>query len=143
MPDAITSFTGAYRWLSNFAECSVKFQGEVYRTVEHAYQAAKSEDPLYREIVRNCKTPGEAKRFGRVAPISEGWAERKENVMLELTRKKYQHEYYRQLLIATGSLNIVEGNNWGDNFWGVCNGEGLNKLGLIIMTVRDEINKRG
>ena len=36
-------------------------------------------------------------------------------------------------------LNIVEGNTWGDVFWGVCNGIGENHLGNILMDVRDEI----
>jgi len=139
MSNAITAFTGLHRWLSNFAACSVTFDGKVYTTVEHAYQAAKSLNPEYREAVRHARTAGGAKRLGRLAPMRHDWEDIKEDVMIHLTHQKYQHEYYRQLLIATGSAEIVEGNTWGDTFWGVCNGSGQNKLGHIIMAVRSEI----
>jgi N-glycosidase YbiA len=139
MSNAITAFTGSHRWLSNFAACSVTFDGKVYTTVEHAYQAAKSLNLEYREAVRYARTAGEAKRLGKLAPMRHDWEDIKEDVMLHRTQQKYQHEYYRQLLAETGSAEIMEGNTWGDTFWGVCNGQGQNKLGHIIMAVRSEI----
>ncbi len=44
-----------------------------------------------------------------------------------------------QRLLATGDAELVEGNNWGDRFWGICRGEGRNELGKILMKVRDEL----
>ena len=35
----------------------------------------------------------------------------------------------------------IEGNTWNDTFWGVCNGQGQNWLGKILMLVRSELNK--
>lgn len=35
-----------------------------------------------------------------------------------------------------GFPDIVEGNQWHDTFWGVCNGVGQNNLGQILMNVR-------
>lgn len=32
---------------------------------------------------------------------------------------------------------IIEVNNWGDTYWGVCNGIGDNHLGKILMKIRD------
>ena len=46
---------------------------------------------------------------------------------------------YRQRLLDTGDRELIEGNTWGDRFWGVCRGEGENKLGRILMRVRDEL----
>ncbi len=40
--ERIASFTGKYRFLSNFADSPITVEGEVYSTVEHAYQALKS-----------------------------------------------------------------------------------------------------
>lgn len=34
-----------------------------------------------------------------------------------------------------------EGNTWGDKFWGVCDGEGENHLGKLLMEVRAELTK--
>lgn len=32
-------------------------------------------------------------------------------------------------------------NTWGDKVWGVCNGEGENRLGKILMRIRSEIRE--
>jgi hypothetical protein len=32
---------------------------------------------------------------------------------------------------------LIEGNTWGDTFWGVCNGVGENNLGKTLMNVRE------
>ncbi len=41
-------------------------------------------------------------------------------------------------LEATGTAELVEGNNWNDHFWGVCRNHGRNWLGKTLMRVRDE-----
>ena len=43
------------------------------------------------------------------------------------------------LLLATGDAELIEGNNWGDTYWGKCNGQGLNRLGILLMQIRDYI----
>lgn len=42
-------------------------------------------------------------------------------------------------LLATGDQPIIEGNTWGDTFWGVCKGVGYNNLGKLIMERRAEL----
>jgi predicted NAD-dependent protein-ADP-ribosyltransferase YbiA (DUF1768 family) len=42
-----------------------------------------------------------------------------------------------QKLLATGNAILIEGNTWGDTFWGQCKGEGTNVLGNILMRRRD------
>lgn len=89
------------------------------------------------------ETPNLAKRLGRQAPIREGWDKLKTDVMYELVRQKFrQHPQLSEQLLSTGDANLVEGNWWGDKFWGVCKGEGENHLGLILMRVRQEIRER-
>jgi len=70
------------------------------------------------------------------------WGEVRETVMLDLTRKKYALPEYRARLLATQQCEIIEGNTWGDQFWGVSRGKGQNKLGRILMQVREEIRAR-
>lgn len=48
-------------------------------------------------------------------------------------------------LIETGKEQLVEGNSWGDRFWGVSpvdNGTGNNYLGIILMNVREKMLER-
>lgn len=43
-----------------------------------------------------------------------------------------------EMLEATGDAELIEGNHWGDTFWGVCNGVGQNNLGKLLMAIRSE-----
>jgi predicted NAD-dependent protein-ADP-ribosyltransferase YbiA (DUF1768 family) len=43
-----------------------------------------------------------------------------------------------QKLLDTGTQTLVEGNWWGDVFWGVCKGVGSNHLGKLLMKLRKE-----
>lgn len=135
----IDRFRGDYRFLSNFWLAFVVLDGIEYRSVEHAYQAAKTLDPTWRSSIRGCPTPGDAKRMGRRVPMRKDWDDVKVDVMLDLLRQKFQHESLRWLLLDTGNEELVEGNDWGDKFWGRCRGEGLNLLGELLMQVRSEI----
>jgi ribA/ribD-fused uncharacterized protein len=110
-----------------------------YPSVEHAYQAAKSIEPGHRHRVLYAHSPGIAKRYGRTVIIRADWEQVKETVMLELLRQKFTHPDLRRRLIATGERTLIEGNTWGDTYWGVCAGQGHNRLGSLLMQVRREI----
>lgn len=133
----IESFQGEYRFLSNFWHVYVRYDGELYPTVEHAYQAAKTLNPEFRKAIAYATT-GEAKRMGRQVPMRPDWDSIKIDVMRDLLRQKFTEEpELRELLLATGDAELIEGNTWGDYFWGVCNGEGQNNLGKLLMEIRD------
>jgi ribA/ribD-fused uncharacterized protein len=91
--------------------------------------------------IRSALTPGKAKRLGRKVTLRANWELIKIDVMLDLVRQKFQDPDLAWMLINTGDAELIEGNHWGDKFWGVCNGEGENHLGKILMQVRDEILK--
>jgi len=137
----IHGFFGPFRFLSNFHLVPVEFDGHVYPSTEHAYQAAKTNDQAIREAFALAGlTPAEVKRFSKELPTDEVWhTARKFEVMLELTRKKYAKDPLKQMLLDTGDLYLEETNHWGDTCWGVCGGVGDNHLGRIIMQVRDEL----
>lgn len=141
MINQITSFSGEYEFLSNFYLIDVEFQGETYPSVEHAYQAAKfPKDSPVRTHIRNQVTPSKAKRIGRRFPnIVSNWDRIKISVMLNLLREKFKNTHLHNLLISTGNNKLVEGNYWGDTFWGICNGVGSNNLGILLEEVRWEI----
>lgn len=134
----IDSFRGEYRFLSNFYVAKLYWEGYYWPTSEHAFQAAKSLDPDYRWAVRNLATPGRAKRYGRLANRRADWEDIKIDIMRKIVKAKFdQNPYLMHGLIATAPQELVEGNAWGDTFWGVCNGVGENHLGKILMEIRD------
>ena len=135
----ITSFTGEYRFLSNFFPAVVTLDGETYPSVEHAYQAAKTTSPIAREAIRTCPKPGQAKRNGRMVQLRPDWEEIKLDVMRDLLWQKFQHYDLREQLLATGDRRLIEGNHWNDTFWGVCRGVGQNWLGVLLMEIREEM----
>lgn len=135
----IDTFDGEHRFLSNFYPCTVEYAGEFYRTVEHAYQAAKTCDPNWRTVIRYANTPTQAKRLGRRVSLRQDWEGVKEDVMLTLLRRKFANPAMREKLLATGDEELVEGNWWGDTYWGVCKGKGENRLGILLMQVRGEL----
>lgn len=140
----IDSFTGRYKFLSNFYEGThfIYFNGHPYRTVEHAYQAAKCNTDEQRAMFRvPGLTAGQAKRMGRnFSHLRWNWDEQKINIMLRLLRDKFKDPVLKKLLCATGDRDLIEGNTWFDFFWGVCNGCGENALGKLLMVVRSELN---
>lgn len=138
--NSIKSFSGPYSFLSNFYMHPVHLDGKVYASVEHAFQAAKTLDPKLREPFRIVFSCGKAKMLGRSLLLRPDWETIKDGVMLTLLREKFSDEELGNLLLATGRAPLVEGNNWGDRYWGVYHGEGLNKLGLLLMQVRHELS---
>jgi N-glycosidase YbiA len=138
----IGQFTGQHRFLSNFWSCCIAFEGHSYRTVEHAFQAAKTLDEDERRRIRNEHSAAAAKRRGKRVELRTDWDEVKVDIMRELLRQKFGSEPLRSRLLKTGNALLVEGNWWGDKFWGVCDGKGLNTLGTLLMQIREELKEQ-
>lgn len=135
----IDSFNGPNRWLSNFYTAKVVYDDVEYSSVENAYQASKTLDKTIRNEIKFV-SPAEAKRIGRRIDLRPNWDTIKLHIMWVLVMQKFtRHPDLAAKLIATGNCLIVEGNEWGDTYWGVCNGHGYNHLGLILMGVRSLI----
>ena len=135
----IDSFEGKYSFLSNFYSCSINYRGEVFPSVEHAFQAAKTNDILKIKEIKNASSPGRAKRLGRKVDIRQDWESVKIRIMAKLVLQKFTDPVLAKKLIATGDADLIEGNIWYDTFWGVCDGEGQNHLGRILVAVRTNI----
>ena len=107
-------------------------------TVEHAYQAFKCvrlEDALR---ILSCATPGETKRLSRQLAMRPDWDEIKLQVMAHLLALKFDSgSHLASLLLATDDAELIEGNTWGDDYWGVCRGRGKNHLGKLLMKHRE------
>lgn len=141
----ITSFNGAFRFLSNFWPAPVILDGVEYPTVEHAYQTAKTLDPEMRKVVKEQLTPGKAKRLGFAIPKRNDWTDVNLQVMFDLLVQKFSKNPLRQQLLDTGDAKLIEGNNWGDKHWGKVLEDGkwvgANHLGDLLMTIREKLRE--
>ena len=138
----IDTFSGEHRFLSNFWPAAVVLDGATYPTVEHAFQAAKTNSISDRTMIYGATSPGMAKRLGRNVELRDDWYAIRDQVMLDLVRQKFRPgTMLADQLLATGDVILVEGNKWNDTYWGVCNGQGENRLGRILMQVRAEIRE--
>lgn len=135
----INSFSGNYAFLSNFYNSPFTYNGKKYRTNEHFFQAAKAKSDILHEYVRNAASAADAKKRGKEIARREDWEGIKDAVMYLGLMLKFQDSRLKQLLLDTGDEDLVEGNTWNDTYWGICNGQGKNKLGKLLMEVRSKI----
>ena len=134
----ICSFRDEDFFLSNFYPVEIKLDGIVYPNAEAAFQAQKTLDVEERRKFSMLKNPVQAKRLGRKVKLRDDWEEVKLDIMTEIVSQKFlQHPHLIEMLLQTGDEKLVEGNKWGDRFWGVCKGKGENHLGKILMKIRD------
>ena len=135
----INCFDGKWAFLSNFYWNEIEHEGIVYPTNEHFFQAMKTNDLGMRKAIAAAKTPGAAKRMGRQVQLRPDWERVKVDIMRTGLKCKFEHPILAQKLINTGNELLVEGNWWGDRFWGQCDGTGRNMLGQLLMELREEL----
>lgn len=136
------SVTDEYGCFSNFSRHPVFLAGKRWPTSEHFFQAMKFKGTEHEEQVRLAKRPMEAANMGRdrKRPLRRDWESVKDQVMLEAVRAKFaQHDDLRQVLLGTGDALLIE-HTANDAYWGDGgDGSGKNRLGQILMRVRDEL----
>lgn len=140
MTKDIDSFTGDHKFLSNFYPCKIMLDDVEYPSVEHAYQAAKTTDTDDRKPFHQHPLPtaGQSKKLGRKLKIRPDWESVKLQVMEELLIQKFADSTLKKQLQETGDAKLIEGNWWGDTFWGVDQKKGgKNHLGKLLMKIRD------
>lgn len=139
----IRSFDGEYRFLSNFCMAPVEYEGIVYPSTEHAYQAAKTLNKDLRGAFAEITSPGAVKKLGQTISLRLDWEDIKISVMRNIVTAKFeQNPDLMKKLMATKGHELIEGNTWGDTFWGQCPiGKGRNELGKILMSIRDDITR--
>ena len=156
--DATQPFTkSAMRDLSNFSTFDVVYQGKIYKTVEHAFQALKyscTERPELVDVVRNDtanKDSFAAKQSGSKTAMKkhgvslniECWDKHKNKIMQELILSKIsRHPEIRQILKVAKNNNIhLVHFSRTDMYWGAhvtpdssAIKKGENHLGRIYMS---------
>lgn len=149
----IIQFVREYAFLSNFYPVEIEVEGMKFPTVENAYQALKLPKE-YRKFFLHIM-PGEAKRLARSFINKEMECEeyfytyfekQKVDIMRDLLRLKFNNSELGYKLKHTEPYILVEGNTWGDEFWGVdlrkpdaeaeFKFRGNNMLGRLLMEIR-------
>lgn len=142
--------TGA---LANSSRHSIRFVGKIWPTAEHLFHAMKFHSrPDLQEQIRACPTAEDVKRLSISlnAHTPLHWGGIRVAVMtLVLYEKFVQNADARQALLATGDEELIEQipddypwDNQPNTFWGrLSDGVGENRLGQILMSIRETLRK--
>ncbi len=147
MPQTVDHFTGAYAFLASDYWADVLFEEQLYPTVEHASQAAKTKSVVQRERIRRAPTPQQARRLGQRLRLRADWKTFRLPLMVTLLQQKFNpliHPQLAQALLATEERLLLAGYPYCGPFWGVDleTGAGENWLGRLLMQLRTELTVR-
>jgi len=147
MPNRIEfySVTDAYGFLSNFAPYPIRLKGKTWPTSEHYFQAQKFPGTKHEKAIQKANSPMLAARMGRdrKKPLRRDWERVKESIMRDAVLAKFtQHADIQQQLLDTGDAVLIE-HTENDDYWGDGgDGRGKNRLGRILMEVRETLKKK-
>lgn len=129
---------------SNFSPHGFELKGKRWPTSEHYFQAQKFAETEHEELVRLAKSPMIAARMGRSRqrPLRNDWETVKEDIMREALKAKFtQNPSLRAMLLGTGEAELIE-HTINDRYWGDGgNGNGKNRLGILLMELREQLRK--
>lgn len=135
-----------YGAFSNLYRRPIHFEGLIYATAEHAYQAGKARKPEVRDWLMAAPSPALLAMAAHGLyqwDIAPGWSRTKFDRMQAVLRAKFvQHEDLRSLLLSTGECRLIETatvDNAVNRLWGEVNGRGQNMLGTMLMALREEL----
>lgn len=138
-----SSKSPTYQEFSNFYKSKFLLDGKEWPTVEHYFQAQKFQsNPEYQEKIRSAKEASKAKVLGssKEFPIRNDWDTYRHDVMKKALDAKFtQNADLKQKLLATKNSPLVEATS--DSYWGQGrNKKGANKLGLMLMELREKLS---
>lgn len=143
----INSFRGEYYFLSNFYPCKVTIPVDrtkpdgpkiIFTNAEAAFHAYKCEGNADAMRAFSGLPANEAKHLGRHVDLDvAAWNKKRIDCMRTVVRAKFaQNRDLKHKLATTDGAMLIEGNTWGDTFWGVACGGGENHLGQLLMETR-------
>lgn len=142
--DKIKGFTKDYHFLSNYYNHTIKFDGLFYRN-NIACFIAQMFEPNDTKKLFSKMLPGQAIRMAEMMrnPREKEWNDIKEDLMYKICYAKFSYATkLRDQLIDTGDAELINETKWDNKFWGTTNGIGENKLGKILMRIREELKEK-
>lgn len=135
-------FRGPHNSLSNFYGSQIRMWGLTFSSNEHAYQYRKAMEMgeyAIAERIRQAPHPRAAQLIAKDIRTDDRWKGLKQSIMYELLQEKSrQCSTFRRDLIASADAVLVE--DTAHDFWGRGPmGNGLNALGRLLMTLRQNL----
>lgn len=140
-------------FLSNFYPSTIWADGLAFPTAEHRFQAQKcklaGELTTMKRVIA-APTPLDAKKIADTIVDNAEWRSKREHVMKQIIDEKFeQNKELAKMLIGTGSAKLHEATS--HNYFGIgatlhsrevrdMSFKGLNKLGEILQTKRNELS---
>ncbi len=143
MSEPINFIENRFHYLSPFSAHRIEIWGEVFPTVEHAYQASRIVPSPARELIKHAASPMDAWRERQKVkndPAHQVANFDKDAVMEELFRAKLeQHPDIVEILKESGDRELLK-VFVTDAYWGTgADGMGENRMGKIWMKLRAEL----
>ncbi|MGD9276592.1 MAG: NADAR family protein [Candidatus Pacearchaeota archaeon] len=141
--DKIFFYPKEFYVFDNFSSFQIEYNGFVFPTSEHAYQAMKfiKANPKIFEEIKKAKSAHEAQKLAmkNKDKVDLEWEKNKIHIMKSILKNKIdQHPYILKKLLQSGEREIIE-DSWRDEIWGWGkNKDGKNLLGKIWMELREE-----
>jgi predicted NAD-dependent protein-ADP-ribosyltransferase YbiA (DUF1768 family)/RNA recognition motif-containing protein len=142
--ETIDNFNGVFDFLNNEYPCKVYFEGRLYPSVFHAFQAARSDKDHERAKMSLADSMQELYELATEIEDPIDWHNKRLTVMEKCIRDKFRRDReLREKLRKTGNRDLI--NSYADRtasnlFWGMVDGKGENHLGQILMNVRLDIH---
>jgi len=122
-------------FLSNFYNCPIIYKDLLFTSSECLYQGFKNPNELFKFVNITSK---QSKKLGRTVLIQKNWDKIKSKKMYEVLKLKFDQNFDLKIkLLLTGKSFIEETNVWNDKYFGICNNEGKNRLGHLLMKLRE------
>lgn len=136
----IIDFIDRYEFLSNSHWVNLEMDGDTYPSVDHAYQAAKTNDPHKRARIRAASSSHIARQMGHAMPRPRDWEARRLDIMRDLLADKFSYPDLAQSLLETRE-HVLINSSWDrrDQFWGTYRDKGENWLGRLLMELRTSL----
>ena len=129
-----------FGFMSNFYPAPTLFNDFLYPTNEHFYQSIKFRGTPHEITVREAPNAWMAMKWGRDSnfPLIQNWEVVKDDVMRFTVMTKFiQNPDIQEQLVDTGEAILIE-HGKHDKYWADGgDGSGQNRLGLILMEVRE------
>ncbi|MBD1862664.1 MULTISPECIES: NADAR family protein [Trichocoleus] len=137
-------YENPYGCFTNFSRHGCELDGDWWLTSEHYFQAQKFIGTPHAEQIRKLPTPRDAFNTAQTLKpfVRSDWLKARDDVMRKAVLRKFEfNPGIKAVLLATGDALLVE-NSPVDNYWGCgADGKGQNRLGQILMEVRDQLHQ--
>jgi hypothetical protein len=141
----MASFRGEKFFLSNMFPCPFSLNGITYNTSEHYFQAHLASSLEHAQAILITRDGWAAKRLARTLPRKMDYKSIQVEVMSQALYFKFlAYPDLRAKLLATPDDELLEENEWHDNFWGRCTcatcrqkGGYRNTLGMLLRLTKN------